>query len=139
MLMCPICGRIFTDKSAYCNNCGWMFENDITALADPLCVTADDIRAYDLRVYEARINYHNHINDNMIAVFAKKLNDSQLNNAQNDLIAEIFNSVSPMLGDFLLKRLSDEKKRSFLAENGDRYISIKNEIKMMKKKPKTLS
>lgn len=71
MLMCPVCGKLFAEKAAYCDQCGWIFDNDITALSDPLSVTADDIRAYDLRVYEARMKYLNHINDNMVAVFAK--------------------------------------------------------------------
>jgi len=126
--MCPVCGKYFTKKTAYCDICGWIFDNDITALSDPLSISADDIRAYDLRVYEARMKEQKHINDNMIAVFVKKLSVEQLNSAQNSVLAEIFNSVSPLLGDSIIKKLSDEKKRSILNENGERFINIKNEI-----------
>ena len=128
MLMCPVCGKNFVVNVAFCEDCGWLFGNDITALSDPLSVSADDIRAYDLRVYEARMKVQNHINDNMIAVFARKLSAEQLNIASNSLLAEIFNSVSPLLGDAIIKKLCDDKKKSILDESGDRFISIKNEI-----------
>ena len=125
MLICPVCGKNFVVNVAFCEKCGWLFGNDITALADPLCVSPDDIRAYDLRVYEARMKIQNHINDNMIAVFAKKLSTEQLNAAPNALLAEIFNSVSPLLGDAIVKKLCDDKKRSFLTEEGERFLYIK--------------
>ena len=105
---CPVCGKNFVVNVAFCEDCGWLFGNDITALSDPLSVSADDIRAYDLRVYEARMKVQNHINDNMIAVFARKLSAEQLNIASNSLLAEIFNSVSPLLGDAIIKKLCDD-------------------------------